>query len=104
MEPYDLHLVLKPSLNAKPEYLLLNPFRILATPCTTHKAREALEIVTGNLDTSPKLQTHIGQLNKGLQQTITEKEIGDIIHKQFQDQLPQRSNATSNDRQWLTKA
>jgi hypothetical protein len=99
---------LKPSLNAKPENLRLNIFNIPATPRTTYKARsttqEALKLVTGNSDTSRKLRALIGQLNKGLQQSITEKEIGDIIHKKFRDQVTQRSNATTNDRWQLTKA
>jgi hypothetical protein len=99
---------LKPSLNAKPENLRLNTFGIPATPRTAHKARsttrEALELVTGNSATSCKLRALISQLNKGLQQSITEKEIGDIIHKKFRDQVTQRSNATTNDRRRLTKA
>jgi hypothetical protein len=99
---------LKPSLNAKPENLRLNTFSIPAAPRCAHKARsttrEALELVTGNSDTSRKLRALIGQLNKGLQQSITEKEIGDIIHKKFRDQVTQRSNAATNDRRRLTKA
>jgi hypothetical protein len=99
---------LKPSLNAKLENLRLNIFSIPTTPRTAHKARsttrEALELVTGNSDTSRKLRALIGQLNKSLQQSITEKEIGDIICKKFRNQVTQRSNATTDDRRRLTKA
>jgi hypothetical protein len=88
--------------------LRLNTFGIPATPHTVHKARsttrKALELVTGDLAASRKLWALIDQLNKGLQQSITEKEIGDIIHKKFRDQITQRSNATTNDRRRLTKA
>jgi hypothetical protein len=90
------------------ENLQLNTFTIPATPSTAHKARsttrEALELVTSNSDTSCKLRALISQPNKGLQQRITENEIGDTIHQKFQDQVTQRSNATTNDRRRLTKA
>jgi murein endopeptidase len=99
---------LKPLSNAKPKNLQLITFSIPATPRTAHKARsiarEALELVTRNLDTSSKLRALIGQLNNYLQQSITEKEIGNIIHKKFRDQVTQRSNAATNNRRRLTKA
>jgi hypothetical protein len=77
-------------------------------PRTAHKARsttrEAFELITRNSETLCKLWALIGQLNKGLQQSITEKEIGDIIHKKFRGQVTQRSNTITNDRRRLTKA
>lgn len=79
------------------------------TPRTTRMARstskEALSLIKGSTDSALKLRALIYQLDKGLQMSITEKEIGDHISAQFRKSVAKRAGkASTADRKQLSKA
>lgn len=78
------------------------------TPATTRMARatskQALALIKGTSQSAEKLRTLIGHLDKGLQRSITEKELGDHFHQKFRQAATKRSQANFGDRKRLTKA
>jgi ClpP class serine protease len=68
-------------------------------------SKEALSLIKGSTDSAVKLRALIYQLDKGLQISITEKEIGDHISAQFRKSVAKRAGkASTADRKQLSKA
>lgn len=66
--------------------------------------KEALALIKGVSASACKLRALIERLDKGLQQSITEKEIGDHIHQKFRQAATKKVHANFCDRKRLTKA
>lgn len=79
-----------------------------ATPGTSRMARstakQAPAIITGTSPNACRLRILITKMDKGLQQSITEKEIGDDIHQKFQQLTTKKVQANFTDRKRLTNA
>lgn len=68
-------------------------------------SKAALNLIKGGSDSATKLRTLIRQLDKGLQISITEREIGDHISSQFRKSVAKRGGkASTTDRKQLSKA
>lgn len=79
------------------------------TPRTTRIARStskvALNLIKGGSNSPTKLRTLIRQLDKGLQISIPEREIGDHISSQFRKSIAKRGGkASTTNRKQLSKA
>lgn len=64
----------------------------------------ALALITSSSPNSSNLRILIAKMGKGLQQAITEKEIGDHIHQKFRQLTTKKVQANFTDRKRLTKA
>lgn len=68
-------------------------------------SKGALNLIKGGSDSATKLRTLIRQVDKGLQISITERDIGDHITSQFRKSVATRGGkASTTDRKQLSKA
>lgn len=81
---------------------------VSATPRTSRSAislaRQAAGLLKGNTDSARRLKAIITQLNKGLQGAITDKEIGEEMHRQYKQRVENKPKAKTNDKRRITKA
>lgn len=61
-------------------------------------------MIKGDSTSARKLRTLVTKLDKGLQQSMTEKDIDDHIHKKFRESVATKSQANFTDRKRLSKA
>lgn len=95
----------RPSPKKPTMFLISGP----TTPCHTRLSKStsnaALNLIKGGSDSATKLRTVIRQLDKGLQISVTEKEIGNHISSQFRKSVAKRGGKASTiDRKQISKA
>lgn len=81
---------------------------IPATPRNSRGSRatkkQALDLIKGQTNSAKVLRGLIEKMDKGLQQSIAEKEIGEHFHQKFREAVAKKAKAGTNSKQRLTKA
>lgn len=104
--PFNPRRVLNPVASPvkKSGFLVSGPTTPRNTRMARSTAKEALALVRGGSASAQKLRDLIHQLDKGLQISLTEKDIGDHINAQFRKSVAKKGRTATNDRKQLSKA
>lgn len=104
--PFNPRRVSKPKISASANRR--DSLAITATPRNSRMARSttklALSYIKGNNETACKLRAIVKQMDKGLQQAITDKEINDHVHQKIRETAAKKSKNNFTDRKLLSKA